>query len=128
MLEFEFINEEGGGLGPTLEYYALLGQEIRDPKNKLLRGAFGETLFPVPIDPRKIANEPKLIRKKSDYIFESEKDLNKIMSFYKLIGTVIARAILDERLIDLPLNSVFWDLVLERVGNFFFLVCEKILN
>ena len=27
---------------------------------------------------------------------------------------VIARAILDERLLDLPLNSLFWDIVLEN--------------
>lgn len=27
---------------------------------------------------------------------------------------LIARAILDERLVDLPLNPLFWDLVLDR--------------
>lgn len=35
------------------------------------------------------------------------------MSF-KLLGMIIARAIIDERLIDLPLNCVFWDLILEN--------------
>ena len=32
---------------------------------------------------------------------------------FKLLGMVIGRAILDERLLDLPLNALFWDLVLE---------------
>lgn len=32
---------------------------------------------------------------------------------FKLLGMVIGRAILDERLLDLPLNALFWDLILE---------------
>jgi len=32
---------------------------------------------------------------------------------FKLLGMIIGRSILDERLLDLPLNSLFWDLILE---------------
>jgi hypothetical protein len=32
-----------------------------------------------------------------------------------LLGFLIARALYDDRLIDIPLNSLFWDLVLDRV-------------
>lgn len=35
-----------------------------------------------------------------------------------MMGTVIARAIYDDRLIDLPINPVFWKLVLNKVKFF----------
>lgn len=35
-----------------------------------------------------------------------------------LLGFLIARALFDDRLIDLPINSLFWDLVLDRVNIF----------
>jgi len=31
ILEFEFDDEEGTGLGPTLEYYSLVSNEMRNP-------------------------------------------------------------------------------------------------
>ena len=30
------------------------------------------------------------------------------------MGTMLARSVIDERVIDLPLNKLFWDLVLSR--------------
>ena len=32
LLEIVFLNEEGTGLGPTLEFYNLLGLELRSDK------------------------------------------------------------------------------------------------
>jgi len=34
---------------------------------------------------------------------------------FKIMGFAIARALYDDRLIDIPLNSLFWDIVLDRV-------------
>jgi hypothetical protein len=34
---------------------------------------------------------------------------------FTLIGFMIARGLYDDRLLDLPLNSLFWDIVFERV-------------
>lgn len=36
----------------------------------------------------------------------------KTMLIYKLMGQVIARAILDDRLVEIPFNPIFWKLVL----------------
>lgn len=30
------------------------------------------------------------------------------------MGMLVARAIIDERILDFPLNALFWDLILER--------------
>ena len=53
VLEFEFLNEEGTGLGPTLEYFSLLAQEIRKgkPELKLWKKTDDDTLFPAPLNP-----------------------------------------------------------------------------
>jgi len=37
VLEFEFMDEEGTGLGPTLEYLGLIASELRLPKHNLWR-------------------------------------------------------------------------------------------
>ncbi len=34
---------------------------------------------------------------------------------FTLIGFMIARGLYDDRLLDLPLNSLFWDIVFDRV-------------
>lgn len=94
-MEFEFFHEEGSGLGPTLEYYSLIAQEIKKDINGILRITEDGSLFP----------RPKPINAKDLEIFE-------------FIGMIIARAILDERILDLPLNPVFWKLILKQKVDF----------
>jgi hypothetical protein len=48
--EFDFYNEEGSGLGPTLEYYSLISQSITHPSLKLFRKTEDGSLFPSPFD------------------------------------------------------------------------------
>lgn len=95
ILEFEFFHEEGSGLGPTLEYYSLIAQEIKKDASGILRITDDGTLFP----------RPKQTTAKDLEIFE-------------FIGLIIARAILDERILDLPLNPVFWKLILNQKVDF----------
>jgi len=45
---------------------------------------------------------------------ENEIDQEKLRNF-KILGFSIARALYDDRLVDIPLNSLFWDVVLDRV-------------
>ena len=85
------MNEEGTGLGPTLEYYQVAIQAILSIK-EMWRIADNNTYFPSPMN-----------SKLSKY---------NIKEIFKFLGTLAARAILDERVIDLPLSSVFWQLVL----------------
>lgn len=43
---------------------------------------------------------------------DSSSENSKIMSF---LGYIIARGLYDDRLLDFPINSLFWDLLLNRV-------------
>jgi len=47
LLDIEYYNEEGIGLGPTLEFYSLLSSEIRNLP--IWRKTADSGLFPAPI-------------------------------------------------------------------------------
>jgi len=47
----------------------------------------------------------------------SEENKKKVKKSFQLLGYFIARALYDDRLIDIPINSLFWDVLLERVFN-----------
>jgi hypothetical protein len=46
---------------------------------------------------------------------EKEKEKEENSKLFLMMGYVIARGIYDDRLIDFPLNPLFWDIVLEKV-------------
>jgi hypothetical protein len=45
--------------------------------------------------------------------------MEKVYDMFRLTGILIAKSISDDRLIDLPLSSVFWDLILGKKMNLF---------
>ena len=59
------------------------------------------TLFPGPISVLKMSPE----------------ELQKVYEVFRLSGMMIAKSISDDRLIDLPLSPLFWDLVLGKVKH-----------
>lgn len=42
-------------------------------------------------------------------------ELQKIYELFRLTGIMIAKSISDDRLIDLPISSLYWDLILGKV-------------
>ena len=101
-LEFEYMLETGSGIGPTQEYYSLFSKELMNVK-KLWYKTTDQTLFPAPYVTKEIGFE------------ENEK-------LFSLLGFVVARSLYDDRLIDIPFNCLFWDLVLERVKFIFIFI------
>ena len=98
-LEFQFENEVGTGLGPTLEYYALISKVIKEEPD-MWKETSDNTLYPNPLNFKK----------------RSAKDRKRIEKFFELAGTIIARSMMDERLIDLPISVVFWKLVFSETA------------
>eukprot|EP01022_Parablepharisma_sp_SALTPOND_P018813 TRINITY_DN3126_c0_g1_i1.p1 TRINITY_DN3126_c0_g1~~TRINITY_DN3126_c0_g1_i1.p1 ORF type:complete len:844 (-),score=94.00 TRINITY_DN3126_c0_g1_i1:742-3273(-) len=97
LLEFDFADEVGSGLGPTLEFYSLSALALRSLAG-LWRPMENGTLFPAPLDPKARDSEVS----------------KKIPMYFKYMGWLVARTINDERLIDLPFSEIFWDLILGR--------------
>jgi E3 ubiquitin-protein ligase TRIP12 len=49
----------------------------------------------------------------------SPEDMQKVYEVFRLTGMIVAKSISDDRLIDLPLSPLFWDLVLGKKMNIF---------
>jgi len=104
VLEVEYFEEVGTGLGPTLEFYSTVSKEFSKKKLKMWREndsteggefAFGKNgLFPAPLS----AAEAEL---------ESGK---KLLHFFKMLGKFVARSMLDSRIIDISFNPTFFKL------------------
>lgn len=101
-LEIQYKEEPGTGLGPTLEFYCLIAQDIKNYKDGVLwrKSMSDNSLFPSPISVQKAKDE----------------ELKKLYEVFRMVGVMMAKSISDDRLIDLPLSSLFWDLVLGKVS------------
>lgn len=106
VLEVEYFEEVGTGLGPTLEFYSTVSKEFSKKKTKLWREdesanagdfAFGRRgLFPAPMSEDMANNE----------------NGQKVLHLFKMLGKFIARSMLDSRIIDVSLNPTFF-----RIGD-----------
>ena len=97
-MEFEYLNETGTGTGPTLEFYSLVTAKLKENKSLWYKTTDG-SLYPAPVN-------------------ENSSKFDETVNMFGLLGFLIARALYDDRLIDVPLSSIFWDLVLEKVFIF----------
>ena len=106
VLEVEYFEEVGTGLGPTLEFYSTVSKEFSKRSTKLWREndanendeyAFGKLgMFPAPMSAEKADSEAG----------------RKILNMFKMLGKFIARSMLDSRIIDVSLNPTFF-----RIGD-----------
>ncbi|PNS21757.1 hypothetical protein CAC42_1611 [Sphaceloma murrayae] len=106
ILEVEYFEEVGTGLGPTLEFYATISREFSKKKLKLWREnesedtgefAFGKNgLFPAPMSPDQVDNE----------------NGKRVLHLFRMLGKFVARSMLDSRIIDISFNPTFF-----RVGH-----------
>jgi len=114
ILDFEFEGEEGIGLGPTLEYYSVVASEMKNPEHSLWKTTANNLLYPSPIDPYDLKYPDPNKSKKRNVNAENKRDFEKFQLIFRCAGTLVARSILDERMVDLPFHSVFWDIILEK--------------
>lgn len=102
VLEIEYFDEVGTGLGPTLEFYSNVSKEFSKRKLKLWRDdemngpdegfiVHKTGLFPRPMDEEAIQSE----------------NGKKVLILFSILGTFIARAMLDSRIIDFKFNPLF---------------------
>ncbi|XP_033894831.2 E3 ubiquitin-protein ligase TRIP12 isoform X3 [Acipenser ruthenus] len=118
MLEIQYENEVGTGLGPTLEFYALVSQELQRSDLGLWRG-------------EEVAlSNPKGSQEGTKYIFSSRglfavpfgrttkpAHIAKIKMKFRFLGKLMAKAIMDFRLLDLPLGLPFYKWMLRHESS-----------
>lgn len=49
----------------------------------------------------------------------SNEPIAQIYDVWRLVGCITAKSIVDDRIIDLPFNPLFWDLVLGKKTSLF---------
>lgn len=100
ILEVEYVGEVGTGSGPTLEFYAQVADILRTSDPPLFRkGTPMGMLFPEPYD-------PEWLRK------GEAQAAQQILERFRLLGHMVAKCILDSRLLDVQLHPAFWRSVL----------------
>ncbi|XP_043558747.1 E3 ubiquitin-protein ligase TRIP12 isoform X5 [Chiloscyllium plagiosum] len=115
MLEIQYENEVGTGLGPTLEFYALVSQELQRADLGLWRG--DEVTL----------SHPKGSQEGTRYIHNPRglfpvpfgrntkpAHVAKVKMKLRFLGKFLAKAIMDFRLLDLPLSLSFYKWMLRQ--------------
>lgn len=125
ILEVEYFEEVGTGLGPTLEFYSLVSREFARKDLKIWRDddASGTSpyvshpkgLYPAPVSREDIINDGgqyvpyySLINS----VLNRSSFGRKRTHVLKVVGQFVAKAMLDSRIIDLSFNKVFLKLIL----------------
>ncbi|KAK9761025.1 Ubiquitin fusion degradation protein 4 [Basidiobolus ranarum] len=112
ILEVEYFEEAGTGLGPTLEFYATVSKEFCKRSLKLWRDDSD------PDSSRKYITSPLGLfpRPTSEEYLASENGI-KILNLFKAMGKFVAKALIDSRIIDLPFNPIFIKTLLNPKEN-----------
>ncbi|XP_059565823.1 E3 ubiquitin-protein ligase HECTD1 isoform X8 [Myotis daubentonii] len=117
VLEVEFLGEEGTGLGPTLEFYALVAAEFQRtdlgtwlcddnfPDDESRQVDLGGGLKP-----------PGYYVQRSCGLFtapfpQDSDELERITKLFHFLGIFLAKCIQDNRLVDLPISKPFFKLM-----------------
>ncbi|XP_037550874.1 E3 ubiquitin-protein ligase HECTD1 isoform X1 [Nematolebias whitei] len=117
VLEVEFQGEEGTGLGPTLEFYALIAAEFQRtslgiwlcdddfPDDESRQVDLGGGLKP-----------PGFYVQRSCGLFpapfpQDSEELDRITKLFHFLGVFLAKCIQDNRLVDLPVSQPFFKLL-----------------
>ena len=102
ILEVEYFDEVGTGLGPTLEFYSSASKEFSKKRLMLWREnesssnseyAFGKQgLFPAPMTEAQVKSA----------------NGEKALKLFNALGKFVARSMLDSRIIDVSFNTMFF--------------------
>ncbi|KAL6517434.1 E3 ubiquitin-protein ligase upl3 [Orobanche minor] len=103
VLEVEYFGEVGTGLGPTLEFYTLLSNDLQKAELGLWRSSSYTIHMPLGLFPR-----PWPLNADTS----NDSQFSKVIEYFRLLGRVMAKALQDGRLLDLPLSAAFYKLVL----------------
>jgi E3 ubiquitin-protein ligase TRIP12 len=140
VLEVEYFGEVGTGLGPTLEFYTLLGHELQSARLGLWRSSSpsdsemeidrngvihldsSDDDFPAKElssdEGRQLIQAPLGLFPRpwpSNVDVSEGSRLFKVIEYFRLVGRVVAKVLQDGRLLDLPLSTAFYKLALGQV-------------
>uniref|UniRef100_A0A1D1YN22 HECT-type E3 ubiquitin transferase n=1 Tax=Anthurium amnicola TaxID=1678845 RepID=A0A1D1YN22_9ARAE len=116
ILDVEFFEEVGIGLGPTLEFYTLVSREFQkiglgmwrgdhSSVTSLGAGGSGHVAAPLGLFPRPWSTATS----SSNSI-----QFTNVIQQFVLLGQIVAKALKDGRVLDLPFSKAFYMLMLQK--------------
>ncbi|XP_071690585.1 E3 ubiquitin-protein ligase UPL4 [Rutidosis leptorrhynchoides] len=117
VLEVKYDEEVGTGLGPTLEFFTLVSNEFQKPGLGMWRGDnVSGSLF------ESLGNPDSVIVASPFGLFPSPWfdsvsvssgiDFSEVKRKFVLLGQIVAKALHDGRILDLPFSKAFYKLIL----------------
>lgn len=120
LLEVEYVDEVGTGLGPTLEFYTLVSHEFQksglgmwrdDRRNFPLNPSFqaddtGRVISPFGLFPRPWS---------STLDVSDQTQYSEVIKKFVLFGKIVAKALQDGRVMDVYFSKAFYKLILGQV-------------
>ncbi|CAO3648658.1 unnamed protein product [Cunninghamella echinulata] len=134
VIEIEYVDEEGTGLGPTLEFYSVTSKEFCKKSLGLWRDDDdnNNNTYPQEHDnndhnlyvyaPNGLFPQPLIDLKDSNST--SSSNIKRILSLFKTLGRFVARAMLDFRIIDMQFSVAFFKLVFSANCSPIELICQ----
>jgi E3 ubiquitin-protein ligase TRIP12 len=138
ILEFEFFNEAGTGLGPTLEFYTLLSTELQ----KKALGLWRDHMQPPSVSGKAAARTPRVSSASpssstpvtsahtdtSDLVYTSTGLFpkpyppgtcpKKVLALFEMMGKATAKCLQDIRLMDIDFAPAFLSAILRKPLDF----------
>nr|GMD67633.1 E3 ubiquitin-protein ligase UPL4 isoform X1 [Ipomoea batatas] len=118
VIEVEYSEEVGTGLGPTLEFYTLVSHEFQKSGLGLWRGdcmpsgnislvddAHGSLSFAFGLFPRPWSQSVSALGKI---------EFSEVLKKFVLLGQIVAKSLQDGRVLDLPFSKAFYKLILGK--------------
>ncbi|KAL8149850.1 hypothetical protein AgCh_006752 [Apium graveolens] len=115
VLEAEFVDEVGTGLGPTLEFYTLVSYEFQKFGLGMWRGDHMSCTASKSFEAENSSGLSSLFglfpRPWSSEVSNGVQ-FTEVIKKYTLLGQVVAKALQDGRILDLPFSKAFYKLIL----------------
>lgn len=120
VLEIEFVSEEGTGLGPTLEFYALVANELQRSDLKMWLCSDEEENLNYNLNRKAFDDDDA--KPKGYYVYrpsglfpaplpQNTDYCDNVAEYFWFLGVFLAKVLQDGRLVDLPLSNSFLQLL-----------------
>ncbi|KAF9593401.1 hypothetical protein IFM89_022662 [Coptis chinensis] len=124
VLEVEYVEEVGTGLGPTMEFFTLVSQEFQKVGLGLWREDHGSLTLGNSLE---VENSGYVMAPFGHFPrpwpaasgTSNKSQFTEALKKFVLLGQIVAKAIQDRRVLDLSLSKSFYKLILEQELNLY---------
>lgn len=125
ILEVEYNEEVGSGLGPTMEFYTLVSHEFQKVGLGIWRGDRSSFTSKESTneDSRFLSSPLGFFPRPLSYNGSNEVQSVEVMKKFVLLGQIVARTLQDGRVMDLLFSKAFYKLILDQELNVYDIHC-----